>query len=76
MPGTPGVNGCALSCLVVNVNGMRSRNKRRGLFNGYVTSITPLWFLVCMENGCYDSQCQCGDESTQGGVNHERMLTR
>ena len=32
MPGTPGVNGCALSCLVVNVNGMRSRNKRRGLF--------------------------------------------
>ena len=23
---------CALSCLVVNVNGMRSRNKHRGLF--------------------------------------------
>ena len=32
MPRAPGISGCALSCLVVNVNGLRRRNKRRTLF--------------------------------------------
>lgn len=32
MPGVPGISGCALSCLVVNVNGLRRRSKRRALF--------------------------------------------
>jgi len=32
MPGVPGLSGCALSCLVVNVNGLRRRCKRRTLF--------------------------------------------
>lgn len=32
MPEVPALSGCALSCIVVNVNGLRKRSKRRALF--------------------------------------------
>lgn len=55
MPAQPAIAGCPLSCIVVNVNGLRNRTKRRTLFQRLRT-LRPCIILLCETHSRDDAE--------------------
>jgi len=55
MPAPQAIAGCPLSCLVVNVNGLRNRTKRRTLFQRLRT-LRPSIILLCETHSRNDAE--------------------